>query len=79
MKGVITPPASICTQCVYGVTMDQPTQRVIHCRLISRRVPLNIQQCSHNIPRGGSDALWGGDAYAKGIVLDLRPDPAQHL
>jgi len=42
-------------------------------------VALNIMRCTGAIPRGGSDPLWGSDAWAKGHVIDVRPEPGQAL
>ena len=79
MKGRIPFLQSVCTTCIYGMVMEQPTERVIHCQIVKRTVLGNIIRCSTLIPRGQTDPLWGGDAYAKGIPLDLRPETGQAL
>jgi hypothetical protein len=79
MKGVIAPPSSVCTSCVHGMVMDRPSERNIFCTLMKRPVALDILRCTTSVPRGHTDPLWGGNAYAPGIVLDLRPETGQTL
>lgn len=77
MKGVIEPPRSTCVGCTWGQIMDRPSGRAAFCSRIKQFVPPDITACSTFYPIGGQEPTWGGDVYAKGVVVDPRP-PGQY-